>query len=90
MQVTFPTPITTWVVDHAYGDDQPHVDAYALDNAWLLVEPVHTTGRVEITFGKPTAGRVVLTDTGGGGGGPSTTIPVTKPSIGRPVSGRMR
>lgn len=84
----FGTPTNPWTMPHTYGDEQPHVDAFDVDGAWLLVKPVHTTNLVTVTFAKPTAGRLVLTDTGGAGGG--TTIPVTKPSIGRPVSGRMR
>jgi hypothetical protein len=68
VELIFGAPTNPWVMSHPYGTDQPHVDAYAQDGAWLLVQPVHTSGQVTITFGKPTAGRLVLTGPGGGGG----------------------
>ena len=37
MELIFGAPTNPWVMTHPYGTDQPHVDAYAQDGAWLLV-----------------------------------------------------
>ena len=65
MEGVFDTPQTVWTISHPFGKLQPHVDAYASDGAWLLVQPVHSTGQVQVTFGKPTTGRLVLSTAAG-------------------------